>query len=379
MLTNDAAFGFGQNVTGGGTAVEPPITSRQELIDKLTNLGSSTTPTVLTLAAGDYEFKHETQKTFTIGAKNLTLCAATGQRVQLKNFGLSLDLACVDNVLIENLAFHSDGDALPAECILFDGTNSSAGVTNRVRITHCTFDGYKDIAIEMRSYRSLVLATIDHCHFVDRHPGERLPFIDRGAINVASVIDEKTTKRTPGNSAVTIAFNLFEDVWRRSPRIAQTGNFGHVFNNLLYRWGFGNKEDAITSWNGVSIGNETYLTGETVAAVHANRFIPWADKATGPAARGAFEHDSNTRVNIGGQPFPNRFDKPDGRADGNSPLAPAPDRRNGFPAAVKVRERYQSQGITPPMVTPADQVPWQTLIDRAGTLVADPNHPRLTI
>lgn len=378
LLTSDAAFGFGQNVTGGGAAAETRITGRQELIDELNRLGSSTTATVLTLVAADYEFKHEAQRTFTIGAKNLTLRAAAGQRVQLKNFGLSLDLASIDNVLIENLAFHSDGDADPEDCILFDGTKSSNDVS-RVRITHCTFDGYKDLAIEMRSHLSLVLATIDHCHFVDRHPGERLPFINRGAIDVVSVIDETTKKRTPGNSAVTIAFNVFEDVWRRSPRIAQTGNFGHVFNNLLYRWGFGNNADAITSWNGMSIGNEEYLTGDTVAAIHANRFIPWKDKATGAAASKAFEHDSNTRVNIGGQPFPNRFDKPDGSVDANSPLAPAPDEQNHFPAPVQVRERYRSRGVTPPVVTPADQVPWQTLVDRAGTLVADPNHRRLTV
>jgi pectate lyase len=384
LLTSDAAFGFGQNVTGGGAASEKTITTRQQLIDELTLLGSSTVngPTVLTLTEGDYEFRGERTRTFEIGAQNLTLRAAAGQRVELKNLGLSLDLASIDNILIQNLAFHSDGDVGPEDGILFDGTNSSSGFTNRVRITRCTFDGYKDIAIEMRSHRSLVLATIDHCHFVDRHPGARPPFVDRGAIDIASVImDDEAKTRLPGNSAVTVAFNLFEDVWRRSPRVAQTGNFGHVFNNLLYRWGFGNNQNEIGSWNGVSIGNEPYLRGETAAAVHANRFIPWADKATGPAARHAFEHDTNTRVNIGGQPYPNRFDKPDGTPDTNSPLAPQPDRQNHFPAAVQVRDRYRSlsPSLTPPAVTPADQVPWQTVIDQAGTLVPDPRYPRLTI
>ena len=67
------------------------------------------------------------------------------------------------------------------------------------------------------------------------------------AIDIASVImDDAANTRLTGNSAVTIAFNVFEDVWRRSPRIAQTGNFGHVFNNLLYHWGFGNNDDAIS-------------------------------------------------------------------------------------------------------------------------------------
>jgi pectate lyase len=374
LIPSDAPFGFGQTVTGGGTAQETMITNRDQLVAALNALSSSTNagPTVLTLAAADYEFDHQPKREFRIGAKNLTIRAATGQRAELRNLGLVLDLASIDNVLIQDLAFHSSGNIGPDDGILFDGTDSVTGVTNRVRISHCCFDGYKDIAIEMRSHLSLVLATIDHCHFADRHPGARPPFVDRGAIDVASVIDNGT--RLSGNSAVTIAFNVFEDVWRRSPRVAQTGNFVHVFNNLLFRWGFGNDEEPkpFSTWNGMSVGNAA------VAAIHANRFLPWSKKATGQDASKALAHDPDTQVNIGGQARPNRFDTPDGRQDDDSPLAPVPD-RPGFPTIVNVRSRYLAQSLTPPTVTTVDQVNWATVIAQAGTPVRDSQFPVLVV
>jgi pectate lyase len=368
LIPSDAPFGFGQNVTGGGTAQETMITSRDQLVAALNALSSSTNvgPTVLTLAAADYEFDHQPTREFHIGAQNLTIRGAADQRAELRNLGLVLDLASIDNVLIQDLAFHSSGNIGPKDGIVFDGTNSSTGFTNHVRISHCCFDGYKDIAIEVRSHLSLVLATIDHCYFADRHPGEKPPFVDRGAINVASVIDNGT--RLSGNSAVTIAFNVFEDVWRRSPRVAETGNFAHVFNNLLFRWGFGNKEKPkpFDSWNGMEVGNAA------VAAIHANRFIPWLDKADGQDASKALDHhDPDTQVNIGSQARPNRFDTSAGRQDNKSPLAPVPDRQNGFPTIVNVRSRYQSQSLTSPTVTPVAEVVWATVIAQAGTLVRD--------
>jgi pectate lyase len=380
LIPSDAPFGFGQTVTGGGAAPETMISSRDQLVDALNRLGSSTNvgPTVLTLAAADYEFDHQPKREFRIGAKNVTLRSVAGQRAELRNLGLVLDLASTDNILIQDLAFHSAGNVGPEDGILFDGTSSVSGVTNRARISHCCFDGYKDIAVEMRSHLSLLLATIDHCYFADRHPGGKPPFVDRGAIDVASVIDDDDNHtRLSGNSSITIAFNVFEDVWRRSPRVAQTGNFAHVFNNLLSRWGFGNdqnsKDDGTDTWNGMSVGNAA------VAAIHANRFIPWSKKAAGQDAKQALAHDNDTQVNLGGQARPNRFDTPEGHQDNDSPLTPVPDRQHGFPAAVNVRSRYLSQSLTPPTVTPADQVNWQTVIAQAGTLVRDPQFPLLVV
>jgi hypothetical protein len=155
------------------------------------------------------------------------------------------------------------------------------------------------------------------------------------------------------------------------------GNFAHIFNNLLYQWGDGNdnnsKSDGTDTWNGMSVGNAA------VAAIHANRFIPWQKKATGADAKKALEHDLDTRVNLGGQPRPNRFDTPAGLVDPNSPLAPQPDRQNNFPTVVNVRSRYLTLSLTPPTVTPADQVSWQTVIAEAGTLVRGPQFPPLDV
>jgi pectate lyase len=379
LITSDEAFGFGQQVTGGKPVDQTPenlinVSDKTQLKSELAKLtAASTSPTVLALAASNYEFKDETQRVFTIGAKNVTIRAQQGSRVELKNLALVLDLATIDNILIEDLALHSNGvkNHGTNDAILFDGTTSTAGVTNRVRITHCTFDGYPDMGVEIRSHLSRLLATIDHCHFVDRKPGKG-KFHNRGSINVASVIDDNSV-RLNGSSSVTVAFNFFEDIWRRSPRVSATGNRAHIFNNLLFRWGFGNETDP--TWGGMLIENKA------MAVIQANRFIPWARKASGEEARtNALKHDADTTVDVGDiglvelgqQDFLNELDNAKGKPGDyfTSPLLP-----KGNFATIPVSSWYAGLQLTAPMVTQASAVPWATIISRAGTLVRDPRHP----
>lgn len=378
LLTNDAAFGFGQGVTGGTSSTSTMIqaANKKELKRELNNLSaSSSTPTVLTLTGKNYDFTGE--EAFTIGVKNLTITAQSGTNVTLTNLGLVLNLTQIDNILIQGLAFISDGTG-PADGILFDGSDDDSGstigsqVTNRVRITHCTFNGYKDEAIEIRSFRSLLLATIDHCFFVDSHAGERPPFKDRGALNIASVIlppsqEGQSAQRTTANSFVTVAFNFFAEVWRRSPRAAASGTHAHIFNNLLYRWGY--QEGGVTgakSWDGMSIGAlENQGLPMPMAVIQANRFIPWDEKQSR-----AIMLDAGTQVDIGPADLVNRFDEPDGKKDDNSSLAPNP-----VPAqTIDVNSWYTSLkdpngvslGLTAPQVTATENVDWVKLVRRSG-------------
>jgi uncharacterized membrane protein len=377
LITSDDAFGFGQQVTGGkpltgATKNLVEVNDKTQLKTALGNLtAASTAETVITIAANDYEFKEETQNKFTIGAKNVTIRAKKDNRVELKNIGLVLDLASIDNILIKDLAFHSDGSSGSNDAILFDGTAATSGVTNRVRITHCTFDGYKDMAIEIRSALSRLLATIDHCHFVDRNPGGG-DFLNRGSINIASVI-ASGGQRLDGNSFVTVAFNFIEDVWRRSPRVAAKGSQAHIFNNVLSRPGFGNTESL--KWNGIVIENKA------TAAIQANRIIPWSEKASGVAVRArTLKHDDNTTVDVGdiGSPdlgqadLRNELDNAKGKPDNyfTSPIRP-----EGSFATLLVSLWYTGLGLVSPPVTPAGRVPWADVIARAGTLVRDPLHP----
>lgn len=380
LTTSDAAFGFGQGVTGGavdknqrqpGGLSALTVNNKASLKAALQGLTvQSVLPTTIILSPGVYDFTGETQNTFTISAKNVTLQSQRGTNgvAQLKNFGLVLDLASIDNILIQNLAFHSDGTALPNDAILFDGENateSSSSLTNKVRITHCTFDGYKDEAIEIRTRYSRLLATIDHCYFFDSQPGQGV-FKDRGAINIASVILSGGT-RTTANSFVTVAFNYFENVWRRSPRAAAGGTHAHVFNNLLYRWGY--QANGLTtegSWNGMEVGaldDQQSPTQVAEAVIQANRFIPWVDKQNK-----AISHDAGTQVNIGQTTnLVNRFDKPNGTS-GNATLDPG----DGF-QSINVNNWYTSVNIQAPTVKATKKVDWVNLARSAGTFVRPAN------
>ena len=353
LPTSDAGFGFGQDVTGGGSSQETVISNKDQLRNALRNLGPGTSlaNVVLTLNDADYDFKGETEREFRISAKNLTIRSGFGQRVTLKNLGLVLDLVRIDNILIKGLAFHSDGDAEPNDAILFDAegqTEVDAGnLRSDVRITRCTFDGYKDQAIEIRTRFSALLATIDNCYFFDSNPGQG-DFVNRGAINVASVIREDG-RRTTANSFVTVAYNYFENVWRRSPRAASDGTRVHAFNNLLYRWGF--QKDGFTetpSWNGMPTElNFHKANGDAVTAViQANRFIPWAAKQNK-----AIDPDAGTQVDIGkSTSLANRFDMPNGKT-GNTDLEKTVTKGNKF-KTISVSDWYTNLGLKPPTVLP---------------------------
>jgi pectate lyase len=376
-ITNDGPVGFGQQVNGGLGARggnSATVRNKQQLRTALLNLSAAPPPEapvrrveiiIFPAATGDdYDFKNEDIRAFTIREQNVTLRGNPGQRVELKNIGLVLDLASIDNILIQNLAFSSDGSkGVPKDGILFDGENSSAGFTNRVRITHCSFDGYLDQAIEIRSSLSKLLATIDRCYFVDSHPGARPPFVKRGAINIASDIDEGT--RVTGNSFVTVAYNYFENIWRRNPRAAADGTRVHIFNNLLYQWGFGNKSKDKTTWNGIEIETLEQLEGRTTtpenavtASIQANRFIPWVDKESK-----AIDIDTGTIVDIGPTSLANRFDNPSGVENAEGPLKPT-----GTFTSFDLSKWYTDMGLMAPDVIAPGSVGWAALAGSAGAV-----------
>lgn len=334
VTTSDQALGFGKEVMGGGGAMPLKVQDREALASRLNELSASDGPNVIELSAGTYNFSGTavTQREFTIRARRLTIRAEEGKRVVLKNLQLKLDLERADDILIQDLAFYSDGTG-PEDAILLDGTKGSKDSTSRVRITHCSFDGYKDIAIDSHSHETALLATIDRCLFFDSRPGDPCdplrrdgkrmvrPFVDRGAINISSVVDEsrpvkkgEELPRTQGNSLVTVAFNVFVNVWRRCPRVAFPGNFGDIFNNLVYHWGAGNgendKSNGTDTWNGMSVGNQG------AAVIQANRFIPGLVPDGTSTTKTVLRTDKTVQLDIDPDPivdigkgsFTNQFD-----------------------------------------------------------------------
>jgi len=146
-----------------------------------------------------------------------------------------------------------------------------------------SFDGYFDIAIDssVKTGRRALHGVIDHCFFFDTNAGEPDTFVtqndkqvkiftNRGAINISSAVHDGV-----GNSLFTISHNLFINVWRRQPRVAE-GNRAHSFNNLFFRWGFGNDDDqaadGTNEWFCIATDNNAQ------AVIVANRFIPWIKK-----------------------------------------------------------------------------------------------------
>jgi hypothetical protein len=354
MNASDSAFGFGKDVEGGGQTPTMSVVSDEGLVKALKDLGDSDGPTVIGLKPGSYSF---TKKEISIRARRLTLRPEPGSSVPiiLQNASLKLDLERADDILIQDLFFYSDGEiGHPKDGILLDGDQGSRDSRSRVRITHCYFDGYRDMAIESRSHQSRLLATIDHCLFYDRNPGKG-DFFNRGALNIASAIDEsgdtpppgQEKPRKEGNSFVTVAFNVFVDIWRRSPRVGFPGNFGHVFNNLVYRWGFNNETN--DTWRGMPVGNG----GE--ALIEANRFIPWKEKL-----ERAIQADDPERVDIGSGELLNEFDK----AEGTQDRAVVP---TGTFASFNAKKIYKLQGIANPDVSPTNTANlWQDIVRAAG-------------
>ncbi|HKO58168.1 MAG TPA: hypothetical protein VJ276_20035 [Thermoanaerobaculia bacterium] len=408
MTVNDGFFGFGAQATGApqGTIITEPKTVDQlrQVFLSLSVSGTPPRPFFVSIAEGDYDFGGSE---FIIRTRRLTFQANPNSRVVLKNLTLRIDLASIDRVLIRGLVFRSDrrtsSDAIrlrPA-----DDATPTPGTTAKanVRIANCSFDGYKDMAICCRSASTFpqLLATIDHCFFFDSDPGQpntlpqnaaddvKLPFVDRGAINFGSLEtplqpgeDPTTTNRAqqPNNARVTIAENAFFEVWRRTPRIAN-GNFGHIFNNVVYRWGFGNNDQppkhGANTWRGIEIGGGEGVTGggdNGSALIEANRFIPWKEKKE---LTDTITLNANTVVDIGvtaskDQPplmnQPNRFDDPDGNA--RTVVFPPPTQ--GFSGFSFIGDtRYTDVGRQKPPVTPAGTADWIAIVQGAG-----PGEPR---
>lgn len=374
MDTSDAAFGFGKEVTGGGSGPVMLIGGRKDLAMALKSLGDANGPIVLELGAGDYDFsgRHRRgEQMFPIRARNLTIRPAAGARVVLQNIQLAFDLTRIDNILIENLSFHSDGaEDFARDAISLDapGPNEPGGSDvpfdpfrgndpqARVRITHCAFDGYHDISIDSHSRWGLprLLATIDHCLFFDGQPGQG-NFQDRGAINIDSA-PATGDQRVRGSSYVTVARNAFINVWRRSPRVVE-GNIAHIFNNVLYRWGAGNATDP--TWVGMAIGGGTGESRQEngTAVIQANRFIPITGKES---LDHTVEVGANAVVDLGLTTFPNRFDTVLGveRVDNELPRAPT----HGF-TPINIASYV---GAEPLGVESKETVSWKSIVKEAG-------------
>jgi Pectate lyase len=333
----EPAFGFGKDVTGGGNATVTRVKNGSQLATQLTSLNgatTSTTPTVIELRTGTYDFGDNGQS-FPINAKNLTIRGTNG--VMVRNLNLKLDPTNVDNILIQDIVFQSSGkdnvarDAIDLQTPQPAATDTepatATSTTSSVRISHCTFSGYYDIAIDIATRRDRpgVLATIDHCLFVDNNPGENTAgntFVNRGAINVAG--SRTGNIRLRGHAQVTIANNVFVKIWRRTPRVVE-GTFAHIFNNVLYRWGIGNRTD--DTWGGMEIGGgdgETSGQPNGTALIQANRTIPWKKKTD---IDKEIEIGGNAIVDLNsasGAAFPNRFDDDKGRKLASPTLPKAP-------------------------------------------------------
>jgi hypothetical protein len=366
---NGISFGFAQSVTGGGNAVPKPVNNAEELRKALAQLKPDG-PTVIEIVAGKdknaYDFGSGaggTKQTIEVKARNLTL-RPSGAPV-LKNVRLSLDCNVSDNILISDLVFRSEGAADGARDAI-DIVASKQGEANkvsRVRITHCSFNGYYDIAVDFNtdSEGPKVLATIDHCFFYDDVPGElgpgKAPFKNRGSINISA-------KDAPlGNAFVTVANNVYIDVWRRQPRVAREC-FAHIYNNLLYRWGFTNKPREEGEWRGMEVGGGKERVMNTVdgtALIQANRFIPWVERLGDD--RELLIHKQAHVDLAGATPLPNRFDNEKGK-EVSSPITVPSD----LSVTLQLDRFYKDvdENFVVPAVTAKDKVAWGNVLREAG-------------
>ncbi|HET7436464.1 MAG TPA: hypothetical protein VFN10_17265, partial [Thermoanaerobaculia bacterium] len=136
-------------------------------------------------------------------------------------------------------------------------------------------------------------------------------FANRGAINITI-----TEHGAGGNASFTVADNVFIDVWRRSPRVAE-GNQAHIYNNLLFRVGKGNTEDNFANGSNEWVGMETDNGAQ--AAIQANRYIPWKEKL---AVNKQISIGPDTDVDLGAE-----------FTDPNDPTKSTPDLTNEFDGA----------------------------------------------
>lgn len=389
-VDRDIPFGFGA-FTPTGTAIDVAVPDKARLIEELNKLAVASAPaTRLTLAANVYDFTSDAVQQFTIRAQNVTIQSAPDARVVLQDFGLLLEIDSIDNILIRNLLFRSDGSeetvrgAIDMRAIEPTGptTNTQVSTTAaHVRITHCSFDGYFDIAVDSRSYAGAprLLVTIDQCLFFDATPGQPTrkingvrAFTNRGAINFGSLEDPNrgnnpNPPQLVGNARVTVAYNVFVNVWRRCPRVA-TGNFGHIFNNFLYQWGFGNDEDksgnGTSTWRGMEVGGGNGVVGggnNGTALIEGNRFIPFRPK---DQFSNTININASTMVDIGtgsasANPpvaaHPNEFDKPNGTP-----------RKDAFPTAGTTVIDRSPYGTLPTPEHLTGTAAWTDVVNRSG-------------
>ncbi len=386
---NGNAFGFAQGVTGGGEVPPKRVFNAADLRAALTGLKPNG-PTVIEIVAGTdpnaFDFGSGSsgpKQSIRIEAKNVTL-KPSGAAV-LKNFRLVLDCTTADNILITDLAFRSDGakdGARDAIDIVVERSSGKPAPNKRSRvwITHCSFSGYDDIAIDFDtdSKGPQVLTTIDHCLFYDDKPGlpgaKNTPFIDRGSINLGAHVAPL------GNAYVTVANNVYIDVWRRLPRVARQG-FGHIYNNLLYRWGYTEQPSDEGSWRGMEVGGgENAPTDGAVdgtVLIQANRFIPWAPKANDDRMLKIHPH---TQVDLAGKdPLPNRFDDASGKPMATSPVTVPRDRA----VTLRLDKFYTNANdkLVAPTVTAADRVSWSGVLRDAGPrgVAINPGDPRFDL
>jgi hypothetical protein len=361
----------------GNTLPNASNDDQQDLLRKLQSLSrASTVAKTIVPKPGIYDFN---QQNFTIARRNVTI-SATGD-VILKNIGFTIDLDASDNIVIENIAFRSNGkfDSAARDAIKLEHRGpapaSTAGSVS-VRITRCSFDGYFDIAIDsdFQSGRPLVNGTIDRCLFFESRPGKPnatvvqndrtiRKFANRGAINIASVAGGS------GGALFTISNNVFIDVWRRSPRVA-VGNKAFIYNNLLFRWGKGNTDDngeGTDEWVGMAIDNNA------LAVIERNRFIPWQNKLVAnktinidPAPATAATVDIGNPDEHVIPPIPDRTNEFDG-ANGTTAAMPA-----GLPPTIGIQHIdvsawYEAAGLAaPPVPATLTNTDWIALVNAAG-------------
>lgn len=345
----------------------------------------------IVIAGGTYNFVRAGQQFFRIGAQGVTIRAKDGESVVLKNLQLQIDPDSANDIVIQDIAFRSDGGFVgnnpkpPRDCILFlssGGTPPSPETRTRitVRITHCSFDGYFDMSIDSNVIvgRPILYVTIDRCLFFDDFPGDprnTIPqnnknvrgFVNRGAINISSKVHDGV-----GNSLFVISNCVFIDIWRRIPRVAQ-GNTAILYNNLMFRWGVGNNENdsdnGTNEWTGVVTDNDGR------AIVLRNRFIPWRKKTE---VADTIDIGPDTTVDVGNPRAAGT------KADG-TPIPPRADLTNEFDGADGARLSTQPSisrrrvqvidldalyrdlkltGVTPP--TPGTITNWMPILLSAG-------------
>lgn len=382
-MSADEGLGVGNNA-GGGNAAPQVCKNREELRSALAAAGDGGTVLLLSGKAKDFDFSKDGDgQVLPITAKKLTITSKNGD-VFLQNVQFAIDLDTADEILIQDVVFRSDGardKAKDAITIIASdpGDNAPASsAKSRVRISQCSFDGYADIAVDAKTAlgRPQLLLTVDRCLFFDADAGQPgkggEPFFNRGAINVASV------KPRRGNALATIANNVYIDVWRRLPRVTG-GNFAHIYNNLLYRWGYTKNDSDNDTWRGIEIGGgkvptdngtaENPPTDNGRALIAANRFIPWAQK-TGVERELAFNVQTEVELSA---TKPNEFDGPNG-TPGTAITSVAPATAATFPIGTM----YTDAGATEPQVLATTDVQWRKLVGQAGSrlLDADPDIKR---